>query len=82
MGDDLDLGEAVDYIRAEAPRIPEDDVWAVLTELGTPPAPGADGLALELIARERPGVSRRHVKRVIEEWRAYASLADEPDWDE
>lgn len=81
MGDDLDLGEAVDYIRAEAPRIAEDDVWAVLTELGSPPAPGTDALALDLLARERPGVSRRDAKRVLREWRAYASLADEPDWD-
>lgn len=82
MDDDLDLGEAVDYIRAEAPRVPEDHVWAVLTALGAPPAPGADGLALELVARERPEVGRRDAKRVLREWRAYAALAGEPDWED
>jgi hypothetical protein len=81
MDDDLDLGEAVDYIRAEAPGIAEDNVWAVLTELGSPPAPGTDALALDLLGRARPGVSRRDAKRVLREWRAYASLAGEPDWD-
>lgn len=82
MDDGLDLGEAADYILAEAPGVPEDHVWAVLTELGAPPAPGADGLALELLARERPQVGRRDAKRVLKEWRAYASLAAESDWDD
>lgn len=77
-----DLGEAVDYILAEAPGIAEDHVWAVLTELGDPPAPGADGLALDLVARARPEVARRDARRVLREWRAYAALAGEPDWDD
>ena len=79
---DLDLGEAADYILAERPRLGEDVVWAVLNELGEPPAEGADDLALELLSRSRPEVSRRDARRVIVEWRAYARLADEPDWDD
>ena len=50
---DLDLGEAADYILSERPRLDEDVVWAVLNELGEPPAPGADDMALELLARAR-----------------------------
>jgi hypothetical protein len=76
---DLDLGEAADYILAERPRLGEEVVWAVLNELGEPPAPGADDLALELLARARPDVRRRDARRVIAEWRAYARLAGEPD---
>ena len=78
---DLDLGEAADYILAERPRLSEDVVWAVLNELGEPPAPGADDLALELLARTRPDVRRRDVRQVIAEWRAYARLGGEPDWE-
>jgi hypothetical protein len=78
---DLDLGEAADYILAERPRLSEDVVWAVLNELGEPPAPGADDFALELLARTRPDVPRRDARRVIAEWRAYARLAGEPDWE-
>ena len=40
MSDDLDLGEAADYILSERPGLTEDAVWAVLTELGEPPLPG------------------------------------------
>jgi hypothetical protein len=79
---DLDLGEAADYILAERPRLDEDDVWAVLRELGAPPAPGADRLALEVIARARPRLRRRDAKRILKEWRAYASLQAERDWGE
>ena len=45
MSDDLDLGEAADYILSERPRLDEDVVWAVLNELGEPPGAG----------RRRPG---------------------------
>ena len=79
---DLDLGEAADYILSERPRLDEDVVWAVLNELGEPPAPGTDDMALELLARARPEVRRRDARRVIAEWRAYAKLAGEPDWDD
>jgi hypothetical protein len=79
---DLDLGEAADYILSERPRLDEDVVWAVLNELGEPPAPGADDMALELLARARPEVRRRDARRVIAEWRAYARLEAEPDWDD
>ena len=79
---DLDLGEAADYILSERPRLEEDVVWAVLNELGEPPATGADDLALEILARARPEVRRRDARRVIDEWRAYARLAGEPDWDD
>ena len=57
-------------------------VWAVLNELGEPPAPGADDMALELLARARPEVRRRDARRIIAEWRAYARLDGEPDWDD
>jgi hypothetical protein len=81
-GDDLDLGEAADYILSERPRLAEDVVWAVLDELGEPPAPGAEALALELLRRTRPEVRRRDARRVIDEWQAYARLAREDDWDD
>ena len=38
MSDELDLGEAADFILSERPELSEDDVWAVLNELGAPPA--------------------------------------------
>jgi len=82
MSDEPDLGEAVDYILAERPGLDEDDVWVVLREVGSPPARGADALALELVARVRPRLRRRDAKRILKEWRAYASLAAERDWDE
>ena len=81
MSEGPDLGEAADYILSEQPRLDEDVVWAVLNELGEPPAPGADDMALELLARARPEVSRRDARRVVAEWRAYARLAGEPDWE-
>lgn len=81
-GDDLDLGEAAEYILAERPGLGEDVVWAVLTELERPPAPGAEPLALAVLERARPEVHRRDARRVIEEWQAYARLALEDDWDD
>jgi hypothetical protein len=80
MTDEPDLAEAVDYILAERPRLSEDDVWAVLVELRDPPARSADGLALELLARARPEVSKRDAKLILREWREYAALAAERDW--
>ncbi len=82
MDDDLDLGEAADYILGERPRLSEDVVWAVLNELGAPPAPGTEQLALTLLASVRPDVSPRSARTVIREWQAYARLATEPDWDD
>jgi hypothetical protein len=81
-GDPPDLAEAVDYILGERPRLDEDDVWAVLIELGSPPAPRSDDLALALIARTRPRLRRRDAKRILREWRAYVALAGERDWEE
>jgi len=80
--DELDLGEAADYILAERPRLHPDDVWAVLVELGAPPAPGADALALALLASARPEVSPRDARAILKEWRAYADLAGQDDWDD
>jgi hypothetical protein len=80
--DDPDIGEAVDYILAERPRLAEDEVWAVLMEIGSPPAAGGDALALELVRRTHPGIRERDVKVILREWRAYASLAVEEDWRE
>ncbi len=77
-----DLGEAVDYILAERPKLAEDDVWAVLVELQQPPDPGTDDLALQLLMQTRPGVDARIAKVILREWRAYVSLATEPDWDD
>jgi hypothetical protein len=82
VSEPLDLGEAADYILAERPGLSEDDVWAVLNELGDPPGPGAEGLALDLLARARPQVSRKDARRIIGEWQAYARLAQEPDPDD
>jgi hypothetical protein len=82
MADDLDLAEAADYILGERPSLDEDHVWAVLNELGEPPAPRAEPLALDLLAAARPEVPRRAARRILAEWRAYARLAREPDWED
>jgi len=82
VSDPLDLGEAADYILSERPGLDEETVWAVLNELGAPPDPGQDALALELLSRARPEVRRKDARRIIGEWRAYARLAVEPDWDD
>jgi hypothetical protein len=77
-----DLGEAAEYILGERPGLAEDDVWAVLNELGEPPGPGAETLALDLLARARQQVSRKDARRIIGEWQAYVRLDRERDWDE
>lgn len=82
MDDELDLGEAADFILAERPELDEDIVWGVLNELGAPPARGAEGLALSLLGSVRPDIRPRDAKRVLREWRAYAELAREDDWDD
>ncbi|HMO00054.1 MAG TPA: hypothetical protein PKD59_11630 [Miltoncostaeaceae bacterium] len=79
---DLDLGEAADYILAERPGLDEDHVWAVLNELGAPPGKGQEKLALQLVAQTHPEVRGRDAKRILDEWRAYARLAEESDWDD
>jgi hypothetical protein len=78
----VDLGEAAEYILAERPGLAEDDVWAVLNELGDPPGPGSETLALDLLARARPQVSRKDARRIIGEWQAYARLEAERDWED
>lgn len=82
MGDDLDLGEAADYILGERPRLDPDDVWAVLSELGDPPARAGEDLALDLLRMVRPDLGGRTARTIIHEWRAYARLAREHDWDD
>lgn len=82
MSDDADLGEAVDYILSERPKLHEDDIWGVLVELQDPPQPGGDALARELIKQTRPDIRDRDVKVILREWRAYVSLTSEPDWDD
>ena len=54
----------------------------MLNELGAPPEKDQDAIALQLIAQARPDVRTKEVKRVIAEWRAYADLEQEPDWDD
>lgn len=82
MSDELDLGEAADYILSERPELAEDDVWAVLNALGEPPARAQRKLALQLVASAAPQVSARTAKRILDEWAAYADLAGGPDWDD
>ncbi len=82
MDDDaLDLGEAAAFILGERPRLHEDDVWTVLKELGDPPVRNADGMAVDLITRLHPEVRAKDVRMILDEWREYARLAVEGDWD-
>lgn len=82
MSDDLDLGEAAAYILGERPELDEDQVWAVLREFGDPPPAASNDLALQLIRSTLPEIPPRTAQRILGEWRAYASLAGEPDWDD
>ncbi len=82
MSGEPDLGEAADYILSERPGLSEDDVWAVLNELGAPPAKAQRKMALQLIASAAPQVRAKDAKRILEEWSAYADLAQGPDWDD
>jgi hypothetical protein len=81
-GEDPDLAEAADYILAERRRLDEDLVWAVLNTLGEPPAPASDDLAVALVLRTHPGLRQRQVRVVLKEWRVYAGLAAEKDWED
>ena len=82
MDDDaLDLGEAAAFILGERPGLYEDDVWTVLKELGDPPVRSADDMAVDLITRLHPGIRAKDVKAVLAEWREYARIAVEQDWD-
>lgn len=80
--DELDLGEAADYILGERPRLQEAVVWAVLNELQDPPAAGSEPLALVLLSSTHPEIPARQARAVIGEWQNYARLAQEPDWDD
>lgn len=80
--DELDLGEAADYILAERSGLDEEAVWAVLNELGAPPAPGSEGLALQLLSGARPDVRAKDARLIVREWQAYARLAGEDDWED
>lgn len=82
MTGERDIGEAVDFILGERPHLEEAHVWAVITELGGPPDRRSDELALDLVARTHPEVLRRDAKLILREWRAYAALAAEEDWDD
>jgi hypothetical protein len=79
--DEFDLGEAADYILSERPGLDEDAVWAVLNELGAPPARGQEGLAFQLLASARPDVPAKDARRILSEWQAYARIAREDDWE-
>jgi hypothetical protein len=82
MDDDLDLGDAAAFILGERPGLDENQVWAVLTELGNPPAATSNDLALHLVATTLPDIPKRDAQLILDEWRAYAALAIEPDWDD
>ncbi|MCB0881810.1 MAG: hypothetical protein KDC33_06280 [Thermoleophilia bacterium] len=79
---DHDLGDAAEYIAAERPALAYDDIWAVLNELGAPPAPGGEALAEDLVTGIHPRIGRRAVRTVIAEWRAFRELEDSPDWED
>ena len=82
MDDDLDLAEAAAYILGERPELDEGAVWAVLNEFGDPPPASSNDLALQLLRSARPEIPSRTAQRILGEWRAYASLASEADWDD
>ncbi len=82
MSDELDLGEAADFILSERPGLSEDDVWAVLNELGSPPARAQRRMALQLLASARPEVKAKDARRILDEWAAYAEIAQGPDWED
>lgn len=82
MSDELDLGEAAEFILSERPGLSEEHVWAVLNELGSPPARAQRRLALQLLASARPEVRAKDARRILDEWGAYAEIARGPDWDD
>ena len=82
MTGELDRGEAVAFILGEQPKLSEDDVWAIVNEIGSPPREGAEPLARELIRQTHPQIPPRVVTAVVREWRAYAELAGQRDWND
>ncbi len=82
MSDELDWGDAAEYIAGQRPGIDEEHIWAVLKELREPPAREQEGLARDLMGSTRPDIKAKDVKQILSEWRAYARLAGERDWDE
>src|SRR5665213_724440 len=57
MDDELDLADAAEYILGERPGLDEHQVWAVLRELGEPPAASSKELALHLITSTFPEIT-------------------------
>ena len=81
LDDGPDIGEAADYILSERPQLEEEEVWAVLMTLADPPHPGTDDVATSLVRQAHPGIAPKTIRRILKEWREYASLATEEDWD-
>ncbi len=79
--DELDLGEAAAFILGERPGLDEDTVWTVLKEIGDPPVRNADGMAVDLITRLHPDIRAPDVTVILSEWREYARIATESDWE-
>ncbi len=81
MDDELDLGDAAAFILGARPGLDEDDVWTVLKEIGDPPVRNADGMAVDLITRLHPNIRAKDIKAILNEWREYARIAVEHDWE-
>ncbi len=81
MDDELDLGDAAAFILGARPGLGEDDVWTVLKEIGDPPVRNADGMAVDLITRLHPNIRAKDIKAILNEWREYARIAVEHDWE-
>jgi len=81
MDDELDLGDAAAFILGARPDLDEDDVWTVLKEIGDPPVRNADGMAVDLITRLHPDIRGKDIKAILNEWREYARIAVEHDWE-
>ncbi len=81
MDDELDLGDAAAFILGARPGLDEDDVWTVLKEIGDPPVRNADGMAVDLITRLHPDILAKDIKAILNEWREYARIAVEHDWE-
>lgn len=82
MNEELDWGDAAEYIVGQRPTIDPEHVWAVIRELRDPPAKSQEDLARQLMSSTRPDIRKKDVKHILAEWRAYARLAGERDWDE
>lgn len=82
MSDALDPAAAMDFIKAHQPRLDEDHIFAVVSEMDRPPDREGEPLALQLLSITNPEISDGDVKKILAEWRAFAALADERDWDD